>query len=121
MINGKEAGRVAGRGRRYVGEGGRGGGGGDGERDDNGDGGEGLLEYAGGSGRRGNVGATPDMEVPEGRGGAVGGDVDVEMGNDDTVGNGFVADDEDGRDISDGGSGNVSLIVTLGIISPTIS
>lgn len=43
MIRGKEAGRVAGRGRRYVGEGGRGGGGGDGERDDSDDGGDGLL------------------------------------------------------------------------------
>ena len=43
VIRGKEAGRVAGRGRRYVGEGGRGGGGGDGERDDSDDGGDGLL------------------------------------------------------------------------------
>ena len=115
VTRGKEAGRTAVRGRRKVGEGGRGGGGGDGERDDSGDGGDGLLEYAGGSERGGKVGVAPGMEIPEDKGGAVGGDVDVDMGNDGTAGNGSVVDG-DGADISDAGS-----IAPLGIISPTAS
>lgn len=55
------------------------------------------------------------MEVPEDRGSAVGGDVDVDIDNDDTAGGGSVADDDNG------GSGDATLIGTRGDISPTTS